>query len=318
MNHPASRIATHLRTLPRLLIAAPPLFAEGAHVALDAAAAAHARAVRVRPGNLLRVFSAGGPEWVAYMEEGGATVSLSSQMRSPPAARRGGIALFAPPLERARMSFLVEKATELGVRFIVPTVSFRAELDATQRSRRAEEEDANGPQVSAEEASFAAALAAETDPRSKRPLLRVPHSAMRAWARGATEQSARLTLPTIGVPLRLNEALEIVYSPFFAADQPPVVLVADETLGGTGALTVRQAVDILQKDLHVGPGSGFVCVFIGPEGGWNDSERQRFRSLEWHSRGKLERVSLGRNILRAETAAITAVAALADLGYEMN
>lgn len=45
-------------------------------------------------------------------------------------------------------------------------------------------------------------------------------------------------------------------------------------------------------------------IFIGPEGGWTDKEIERFKDL------KIEIFSLGKLILRAETAAIVALGAL--------
>jgi 16S rRNA (uracil1498-N3)-methyltransferase len=304
-----------LRSLPRVLVSAP-AFSPGARVALDPAAAAHARALRLRPGQALRVFDgavgAASGEWLGTLSPGGAAVALERQLRPPPPARpAGGIALFAPPLERARMAFVVEKATELGAHAIVPLVAARAEHAAPPLGR-AEEEAAEAP--SGEEARLAAAVAAVA---LSRPRLRVPHSAMCAWARGAAEQSERLTLPLIGAPLRLAEALALVGDGrFFSADglTPPLVLVADETLAdGRAAPTVREAACAWREASGAAPGAGFVCVFIGPEGGWAQSEQGDFARLE--GSGKLTRVSLGALVLRAETAAIAATAALADLGF---
>ena len=45
-----------------------------------------------------------------------------------------------------------------------------------------------------------------------------------------------------------------------------------------------------------------VAVLVGPEGGWTDRERQQIASTSWRP------VSLGTEILRAETAAIAALA----------
>ena len=52
---------------------------------------------------------------------------------------------------------------------------------------------------------------------------------------------------------------------------------------------------------HREPGDS-VAVLVGPEGGWTDREREQIASSPWRS------VSLGREILRAETAAIAALA----------
>jgi 16S rRNA (uracil1498-N3)-methyltransferase len=54
-------------------------------------------------------------------------------------------------------------------------------------------------------------------------------------------------------------------------------------------------------------GSNPVHLLIGPEGGWDPSERQKLESLE------IEKVSLGPLTLRAETAAISAVSVIVQL-----
>lgn len=58
------------------------------------------------------------------------------------------------------------------------------------------------------------------------------------------------------------------------------------------------------KNLKQESDSGF---FVGPEGGWTDSE------LDLFSRNKVSGINLGNNILRAETAAIIASAKLAQI-----
>jgi 16S rRNA (uracil1498-N3)-methyltransferase len=45
-----------------------------------------------------------------------------------------------------------------------------------------------------------------------------------------------------------------------------------------------------------------VALLVGPEGGWTDRERQQIADSQWCA------VSLGPQILRAETAAIAALA----------
>lgn len=48
--------------------------------------------------------------------------------------------------------------------------------------------------------------------------------------------------------------------------------------------------------------SDVIALAVGPEGGWTDVERERFRTAGW------QLVGLGPNVLRAETAAMTAAA----------
>jgi 16S rRNA (uracil1498-N3)-methyltransferase len=47
-------------------------------------------------------------------------------------------------------------------------------------------------------------------------------------------------------------------------------------------------------------------VLLGPEGGWTDAERQLAMAAGWRA------ASLGPNILRTETAAVAALAILAN------
>jgi 16S rRNA (uracil1498-N3)-methyltransferase len=56
--------------------------------------------------------------------------------------------------------------------------------------------------------------------------------------------------------------------------------------------------------------SDSVALLVGPEGGWTDREREQIASAGWRP------VSLGAEILRAETAAIAALAIVsAAWGY---
>jgi 16S rRNA (uracil1498-N3)-methyltransferase len=101
----------------------------------------------------------------------------------------------------------------------------------------------------------------------------------RRIAREAAEQSERVTLPEIASPVPLMA---------FLANRPVTVL-----------LERAQSVSITE----ISP-DGATALAIGPEGGWSLSERTL---IEQHA---LRTASLGPLILRAETAAIVAAAAL--------
>jgi 16S rRNA (uracil1498-N3)-methyltransferase len=88
-------------------------------------------------------------------------------------------------------------------------------------------------------------------------------------AREASEQSRRARLPIIESPIELEEA----------GARPILTAFPD----------VRQ------------PGDR-VALLVGPEGGWTDRERAAIAAAGWTT------VSLGERILRAETAAIAALA----------
>ncbi len=106
----------------------------------------------------------------------------------------------------------------------------------------------------------------------------------RAQITEAAEQCARTALPALAEPVKLDHML---------ANWPEdrALFFADED-GGARLIDVMAA--------HAGP----VAILIGPEGGFDDAERAAIRA---HPAATA--ITLGDNILRAETAAIAAVAA---------
>lgn len=102
----------------------------------------------------------------------------------------------------------------------------------------------------------------------------------RRIAREASEQSRRLSAPEIADPVKLRD-----YLPSENASRR-ILLAETEP-------------DIQLRDLCNTEGE---CVLaIGPEGGWAPEELKLFADFNWQS------ASLGRTILRAETAAIAAL-----------
>jgi 16S rRNA (uracil1498-N3)-methyltransferase len=101
--------------------------------------------------------------------------------------------------------------------------------------------------------------------------------------REASEQSRRARLPEIGAAIALAEALKVEADYRYALEEA----VAPPILPSLPA--------------HRQPGHS-VALLVGPEGGWTDREREQFAAAGWQP------VSLGPHILRAETAAIAALA----------
>ena len=107
-------------------------------------------------------------------------------------------------------------------------------------------------------------------------------------AREAAEQSRRSSPPEISQPIKLKEAVALPgRSRIVLAEVEEQVMLKDA----------------LQRDRF-----GDIILAFGPEGGWTDAELQLFRQAGWAW------ASLGGTILRAETAAIAALAVvLAEL-----
>ncbi|MGZ4822645.1 MAG: RsmE family RNA methyltransferase [Terriglobales bacterium] len=114
----------------------------------------------------------------------------------------------------------------------------------------------------------------------------------RRIAHEAAQQSRRIAPPNIHDPQPLKSALTL------SADLR-IVLAENES-----AVSLKDALTGNRK-LETG---NSVFLAIGPEGGWTDEELSAFAAAGWTS------ASLGPTILRAETAAIAALAiALAEL-----
>ena len=105
----------------------------------------------------------------------------------------------------------------------------------------------------------------------------------RRIAREASEQSRRLAPPEIHDPAKLKAALATT------ADCRLVLAESEQDTALASALSESTA-----------PRS--LALAIGPEGGWTSAELAEFNAAGWQA------VTLGANILRAETAAIAAVA----------
>ncbi|NJC32771.1 16S rRNA (uracil1498-N3)-methyltransferase [Sphingomonas jejuensis] len=148
--------------------------------------------------------------------------------------------LCAAPLKKGRIDWLVEKACELGVDRVVPTLTRRAVVDAPKLDR------------------------------------------LRAHMVEAAEQCGRTALPTLADPVKL---------PALLREWPAGrrLFFADETGGGDPLATMRA---------HAGP----AAILIGPEGGFDDAERELVRA-----HAAAVPISLGPRILRADTAAAAAV-----------
>jgi 16S rRNA (uracil1498-N3)-methyltransferase len=122
--------------------------------------------------------------------------------------------------------------------------------------------------------------------RSEKGLDRAAEKRRARWekiAREAGQQCRRLRPPEIGGVIRLEDALKTAAESRLFLDEgedaPPILSMLAQPAGSAALL-------------------------CGPEGGWDPRERHAAREAGW------QRVSLGPTILRAETAAVAAVAVI--------
>ena len=123
--------------------------------------------------------------------------------------------------------------------------------------------------------------------RSERGLERAAHKRVERWRRialEASQQSRRAFLPEVSEPESLRDALDREANYKFALDENPTAQPLNAALP-----PMRDPQDT-------------VAMLIGPEGGWTDDERAQFTAAAWAP------VSLGPLVLRAETAALAALA----------
>jgi 16S rRNA (uracil1498-N3)-methyltransferase len=129
--------------------------------------------------------------------------------------------------------------------------------------------------------------------RSEKALLSAAAKRAERWKKilvEASQQSRRLSVPSLRALTRPEQS--------FAQQEEELKLLLSE----------RQDAPALRTLLE-GQKSSNVVIAIGPEGGWTDKE------LESAHRSGFQQVSLGKLILRTETAVI---AALANLNYALG
>jgi 16S rRNA (uracil1498-N3)-methyltransferase len=123
--------------------------------------------------------------------------------------------------------------------------------------------------------------------RSEKGLDQAAPKRLDRWAKIAAEsgqQSRRATRPVIGLPVKLAEALAVPAGFRFLLDEDPAA----------PALLASIPASRFSDDT--------VAVLLGPEGGWDERERALAVAAGWQP------VSLGAQILRAETAAVAGLA----------
>lgn len=224
----------------------PRLFVEeqlsaGLDVELEGAQAHYLlHVLRLKPGAPVDLLDDRTGEWRCEVTEAARKrIRLGVREHRLPREQAPDLWLCAAPLKRQRFEWVIEKATELGVRRIVPVLTRRTVAERINADR------------------------------------------LRAHMIEAAEQCARTALP---------ELAEAVALPVLAGSWDPArtLIFADEE-GGVDMTRISASLP--------------AAILIGPEGGFDPAEREILLKLE-----NVRRLSLGPRILRADTAAVAAVA----------
>jgi 16S rRNA (uracil1498-N3)-methyltransferase len=219
--------------------------AAGAAVACTAEQANYLRNVlRLKGGKRILVFNGRDGEWQAEIVEAGkraVTLAIRENVR----AQEGGpdIDYLFAPLKRARLDYMVQKATEMGVARLCPVLTRRTVAERVNVER------------------------------------------MRANAIEAAEQCGILRVPSVDEPARLERVVA-------GWDAARPLIFCDEGSEHPDPLVALGC-------LRPGP----LALLVGPEGGFDEAERELLSTQPF-----VTRISLGPRILRADTAAVAALA----------
>ncbi|HYC65796.1 MAG TPA: 16S rRNA (uracil(1498)-N(3))-methyltransferase, partial [Reyranellaceae bacterium] len=151
------------------------------------------------------------------------------------------------PIKRARIDYIAEKATELGVAVLQPVLTRHTAVERVNVER------------------------------------------LHANAIEAAEQTERLSVPEVRGPIELAKLIA-------AWPAGRRLLICDETGGGPPIAAALSALDAKAK-------AAPWAILIGPEGGFAREELDSIRKVK-----DVLAVGLGPRILRADTAALAAVA----------
>lgn len=200
--------------------------------------------LRLRAGDSILLFNGRDGEWRAEIAKAGKrTCTLVVRERVRAQASGPDVHYLFAPLKRARLDYVVQKATELGVAELRPVLTRRTIAERVNLDR------------------------------------------MRANAIEAAEQCGILRVPEVRAPATLDRVLadwdcarRLIFCDEGAEMQNPIA-----ALRGTAPEPV--------------------AVLVGPEGGFTEEERARILAVPCTTR-----ISLGPRVMRADTAAVAALA----------
>ncbi len=199
--------------------------------------------LRMKVGDSIYVFNGRDGEWNAEIESGKknkCTLIITQKVREQTESQ--DIEYLFAPIKRARLDYMIQKATELGVSSLQPVITHRTIVDRVKEDR------------------------------------------MKTNAIEAAEQCGILNIPEVYQPVKLSRLLDnwpdnriLIHCDESAEIKSPIQRLA--TLQGQP-----------------------VSILIGPEGGFDNQERERLLNMK-----NAVSLSLGPRIMRADTAAIAAL-----------
>lgn len=231
---------------PRLFVDAPLL--TGETVTLEKSQIHYLKNVlRLAPGASVALFNGRDGEWQGALVFDGKAGAATLESRRRPQEETKGPGLIFAPIKKGPVEILAQKATELGVSRLLPTVTEFTDV------------------------------------------VRLNPARLQATAIEAAEQCDRLSVPEIDEPQPLAKRLR---------DWP----VGTRLLLAAEAGAARPIADVLGEFSENRDGGDWALA-VGPAGGFSPAEHAMLRELPF-----VIPVGLGPRLLKAETAAIAALA----------
>lgn len=203
--------------------------------------------MRAGVGDAVALFNGSEGEWASDIVEI-KKKAIALRIRSQTKAQQfePDLMLAFAPIKKARIDFIAQKTTELGVCHLQPIITRRTNVERVKTER------------------------------------------LHTNAVEAAEQCERLTIPSVSEPIKLDKLLE-------SWPTERMIMFCDEEMTGRSAHFALTGLSEKQKTRPW-------AIFIGPEGGFDDTERA---SIKAHANTIV--VSLGPRVLRADTAAMAAI-----------
>lgn len=226
--------------------------------------------LRLKAGDAILVFNGRDGEWLARVAPGGKKhCDLVLDRQTRPQEAGPDIDYLFAPLKRSRLDYMVQKATELGVARLRPVITRRTIAERVNVER------------------------------------------MRANAIEAAEQCGILRIPDVIEPVKLERILAEwdVSRRLIFCDESADLANPLEALRSLGSPGVRPSGSDTLPDVSkamVSDPQGLtppLAVLIGPEGGFDPAEREMLLRKSFTIA-----ISLGPRIMRADTAAVAALA----------
>jgi 16S rRNA (uracil1498-N3)-methyltransferase len=235
----------------------PMAFEAGQTVALPSEVTHHIRVRRIRVGESITLFDGHGRQARATLQtlESKHSEALISESQCISRELDGKLTLIQGLASQDRMDWATEKAVELGIHTLIPTIGARSvvKLDPDRAAKRSKHWE--------------------------------------KLVQSASEQCGRNHLMTVAPVSTIDAALE-------SAHGKPILLCALTP----DAIKISDAALIERIDC-----AGAASLMVGPEGGWDGQEIAKALKA-----GAIP-ITLGKTILRTETAGLAAAAALSAL-----